>query len=158
MDARGIGLRIVATAVAATAVACLAYALPLIVLDEGVEQLTTHERLIAEKALLNAHVACIDHPITQIWTRRIRVQSLRRDPQYCRGRKAAGVLNDYRVVLRAHTFFGVPYGHILVCGGETICDSKSIEDVTRDAADTPLPAVAVLTAAGRPGSCWRSRG
>jgi hypothetical protein len=80
-------------------------------LDDGVLALPPEERAAGEAALRFASLM-IDNPIERSYTLRLRVDSISTAP--CPSIEPA--LAGRRVIVRAHTFFGVPMGSIIICG------------------------------------------
>ena len=111
-----------AVLVAAALLAVLGMGVPALI-DDGLAGRSGRERAAAEEALRFVSVGCTDHPISRLFARKVRVESVRYEPGRCRGSAAAGQLHGYRVALRVHTFFGVPRQTIVACGGEFDCYS-----------------------------------
>jgi hypothetical protein len=87
-----------------------------ILVSDGLSAYTGDSRTAVELALRDAQTGCLDHPITRLVTRKLRVQDVCFEPGACpavdRTRSA-----DYRVVISKHMLFGIATGTITACGG-----------------------------------------
>ena len=106
----------------AAAVAVLAFAVPKVLISDGLDGLSRTEREVAEEALVNASTLCVDNPIGEVLTRRIRVKEVRGNQHRCPD--TTGPLRGYLVVMQTYTFFGIPADTIRVCGGHMTCVSE----------------------------------
>lgn len=96
---------------------------PRLLISDGMAQFIGEERAIAEEALSMAPIWCFDNPIEWALIQKVRVVEVKFEPERCRVPPWRGRPPDhgYRVVVRVYTFFGIPTGTIVVCGGEAVC-------------------------------------
>lgn len=93
-----------------------------LLVSNGVDQFTGEERVAAQEALLSVQIGCLDNPIARLVIPKIRVVKMRLESEHCPAVHPS-VGQDYRVVLRIYTFFGIPVGTASVCvrGGSVDC-------------------------------------
>ena len=96
-------------------------AIPQFVVSDGLDQFRGKEQAVAQDALISARIGCLDNPIMRGLIRKIRVVEVKSAPGRCPTVDPFFAYRDYRAVLRAYTFFGIPTGTISVCGGEVVC-------------------------------------
>jgi hypothetical protein len=96
---------------------------PWLLVGDGLADLPVEMRPVGEAALRETWGGCSE-PIDRVLNRQLRVVRIEPVPGRC-PTLGGGVGSRYRVLVQRHTFFGIAFGTIAVCGSGGECWARA---------------------------------
>lgn len=126
MEQRKVRLSIFSVGVALALFLAIGFGIPRLFIGNGVGRFSGTERWVAERALVEAQLGCLDQPIARSVVLKMRVVRvvLAAPGMVMDGPQAVGT--DL-VLVRAYTLFGIPISTISVRDGSTKCQTPQHE-------------------------------